>query len=271
MEYATARLIVEASDEIREGRLDRLIEHGLELAQAREYIRQNQDRLIVEPILAHLRSGYPQQAAVENQLLALLPRLAALSDDAQGYGPANLVALLRSQWGDLRGLDLSRLALRGGYLQGVEMQDATLSGTLIQDCVFTETFGAVTAVAISSSGTYWAASSQRGEIRVWAAGSLTLHRVWRAHADLVRALVFSPDERTLFSGSWDGTVKLWDVASGALLWSGEHMSQINSVAFAPGGSMLASSGNDATVRLWDLQNGTQIQALPHPGLVLAVA
>src|SRR6266487_2870763 len=44
---------------------------------------------------------------------------------AQGYGPANLVALLRLLRGDLRGLDLSHLALRGAYLQGVEMQDST--------------------------------------------------------------------------------------------------------------------------------------------------
>jgi WD40 repeat protein len=74
----------------------------------------------------------------------------------------------------------------------------------------------------------------------------------------------------LASGSWDSAVKLWDIASGTLLWSDRHMSDISSVAYAPDGSMLASSGNDATI-LWDLQNGEQAQVLPHPDLAIAVA
>jgi hypothetical protein len=41
LEYATARLIAEASDEIQNGKLARLIEHGLELAQSSEYVYGN--------------------------------------------------------------------------------------------------------------------------------------------------------------------------------------------------------------------------------------
>src|SRR5207302_262199 len=40
LEYATGRLIAEASSEIEQGRLTRLVEHGLELASAHEYVRQ---------------------------------------------------------------------------------------------------------------------------------------------------------------------------------------------------------------------------------------
>src|SRR5258708_8494658 len=56
MEYMTAHLIAEASEEIQQGKLARLVEHGLELAQSREYVRQTQERLIIAPILAQLRS-----------------------------------------------------------------------------------------------------------------------------------------------------------------------------------------------------------------------
>src|SRR5260370_31573393 len=52
LEYATALLIAEASSEIEQGSLARLIEHGLELANAREDVRQTQQRFIVTPILA---------------------------------------------------------------------------------------------------------------------------------------------------------------------------------------------------------------------------
>lgn len=263
LEYATAQLIAEASDEILNGKLARLIDHGLELAQAREYVRQTQERLILAPILTNL-NALLQQAAVEDELAALLNQLRTFSPPAQGYGPANLVALLRLERGDLRGLDLSQLALRSVYLQGVEMQDASLSGTLIRDSVFTETFDDIMAVAISSSGAYWATSSRQREIRVLESEGLTLRRAWQAHDDLIWSLAFSPDEQTLISGSWDGTIKLWDIASGTLLWSARHGDHMAGLAFAPDGSLLATSGPDAAVRLWDAHSGKPLQALPHP-------
>src|SRR5437667_282136 len=140
MEYVTARLIVEVTSEIKQGRCSRLVEHGLELAPCKDYVRQTQQRLIVAPILAGLRSSYPLRTALEEQLLALLDEQRERADDAQGYGPANLLALLRELRGHLRGLDLSQLSLRGVYLQGVEMQDTTLSGATLQETVFNQSF-----------------------------------------------------------------------------------------------------------------------------------
>src|SRR2546426_7197021 len=58
LEYVTARLITEAASEIEQGTLSRLIEHGLELATAKEYIRQTQQRLLVAPLLTRVRSMY---------------------------------------------------------------------------------------------------------------------------------------------------------------------------------------------------------------------
>jgi hypothetical protein len=113
LEYATAQLIAEMSSEIEQGRLSRLVEQGLELAGAREYVRQTQVRLIVAPLLAQVRNAYPERVALEGHLLGLLDRLRAREDYAQGYGPANVLALLREQRGHLRGLDLSQLLLRG--------------------------------------------------------------------------------------------------------------------------------------------------------------
>src|SRR5205823_1673914 len=95
LEYVTAVLIAQASGEIQQGRLSRLIEHGLSQAQAKEYIRQAQERLLVAPLLTRLQSAYRGQAEVEEQLCSLLDQLRQWAGDAQGYGPANLIALLR--------------------------------------------------------------------------------------------------------------------------------------------------------------------------------
>ncbi len=271
LEYVTTKLVTTASQEIGQGRLLRLREHGLSQAQAKEYVRQTQQRLLLAPLLARLESMYQGRAEVEGQLRAVLDALRERAEKAQGYGPANLVALLRLLRGDLRGLDLSHLTLRGVSLQGVELQDATLSGAMIRECVFTETFDAITAGAISRSGQYWAAASQRGEVRVWREAGQTLQMVWQAHTDIVTSIAFSPDERRLASGSIDNSVKLWDVESRALLWSGWHTKGTTCLAFAPAGDLLASGGSEATVRLWDAKLGTTLEELPHPGAVLSLA
>ncbi|HEX6553157.1 MAG TPA: NB-ARC domain-containing protein [Ktedonobacteraceae bacterium] len=272
LEYATGRLIAEASREIEQGTLSRLIEHGLSQANARDYVRQTQERLLVAPLLDQLQSMYLERAAVEEHLLALLDQLRTQAQYAQGYGPANLLALLRELRGHLRGLDLSQLAIRGASLQGVEMQDTTLAGASLRETVWTSALDAIWAVAISKSGQYWAAGSRLGEVRVWREGGRLLHLAWQAHSSTVSTLAFSPDGGTLATGSWDGSVKLWDVESGTLLWTSWRTNNIQRLAFAPDGSTLASSGADALIQLLDAKSGTHLRTLTgHSGPVYALA
>ncbi len=271
LEYVSAHLVAQASEEIEQGRLALLIQYRLCQAQARDYVRQTQERLLVAPLLARLQSASRGQTDVENRLRFLLDQLRSWNEDTQGYGPANLVTLLRVLRGHLRGLDVSRVVLRGVSLQVVEMQDAKLSGALLRECVLTETFDAIGAVDISRSGQYWAAGSMRGEVRVWREAGQTLHQVWQAHTDIVTSLAFSPDERTLATGSWDGALKLWDVESRALLWLGWQTKGPTCLAFAPDGSLLTTGGLEVTVRLWDAKLGTPLQDVPHPGAVFSLA
>jgi WD40 repeat protein/transcriptional regulator with XRE-family HTH domain len=274
MEFLTDTLGERLAEEIVLGHPQQLRRVALEQAQAKDYVRQIQARLLVHPLLERLRSELVEDSLVEEHLLRLLSLFRAEDVATQGYGPANVIALLKALRGHLRGLDLSRLAIRGAYLQGVEMQDASLVEATLRDSVFTESFDAIWAVATSPSGQYWATGSKRGEVRVWRveqeAGQI-LRLAWQAHTDIVMSLAFSPDGRTLTSGSLDGSVKLWEVESGAPLWTVWHVNSVISLAVTSDGGTLASAGNETTVRLWDTKLGTALEDLPHPGPVFALA
>ena len=76
---------------------------------------------------------------------------------------------------------------------------------------------------------------------------------------VIWSAVFSPDGARIATGGWDGTVQLWDAATGKQIWNRPgHFDQVSSVAFSPDGTRIASGGVDSTVRLWDAATGQPI-------------
>jgi WD40 repeat protein len=73
--------------------------------------------------------------------------------------------------------------------------------------------------------------------------------------DATRTFVtsFTPDGRALALGGDDGSVRLFDTATGAAIGDplGAHADWVQSLAFSPDGSWLASGGQDGTIRIWD--------------------
>src|SRR2546423_15675269 len=68
LEYVTTKLVTTASEEIQQGRLLRLLQHGLEQAQAMAYVRQTQERLLLAPLLARLQSVHQDLAELEGRM-----------------------------------------------------------------------------------------------------------------------------------------------------------------------------------------------------------
>jgi M6 family metalloprotease-like protein len=83
----------------------------------------------------------------------------------------------------------------------------------------------------------------------------------------------SPDGRFALSGGSDGTVRLWELATGKELKQlKEHTGQAYTVAFRPDGRLALSGGDDNQLILWDLSTGKKIRNFTgHTGCVCGAA
>jgi WD40 repeat protein len=110
-----------------------------------------------------------------------------------------------------------------------------------------------------------------GEILLWDLEKMQVMKQFAGHSSGIRhgCLAWAQDGKTFLSGSWDGSIRLWDIQTG------EEITHINagygrvmSLALSPDGEHALSSylnGPNQPIIFWDLENQREINRFGVPG------
>ncbi|MCB9161892.1 MAG: pentapeptide repeat-containing protein [Caldilineaceae bacterium] len=300
-EYLTDRLVEQVSQEIAAATPDLLQRIALLQADAEDYIRQSQARVVLAPLARRLPALVAQDPTHFPRLLDLLRRSGIRQ---RGYAAGNILDLLLYMDVDLTGYDFSGLSVWQAYLQGAHLQDVNFSFADLQGSVFSQSFGLVWSVAYSPDGRMVAAGTANGLVQIRHVDSGQLLASWPGHSGAVYAVAFSPDGELIASGGADGTVVLWktDAVKAATQQEtsvtppthrppeADHVTNhivrqlrgqtaaVRHLAFSPvkdarlNSWTLACSGEDRTVHVWAVDTGVLVRVLRgHLGLVVATA
>jgi WD40 repeat protein len=103
-------------------------------------------------------------------------------------------------------------------------------------------------------------------VRLWDAATGTEFAVLE-HPDFVNSIAFSPNSRTIATGSTKGTARLWDSGTGKESFVLRHSGAVSNIAFSPDGHHVATASRDSTARVWDAATGEERAVLRHPRAV----
>lgn len=282
MEYVTEQLLDRVFAEIKNWEssvehwrqspsLPLLSTHALIQAQAQDYLRESQVRMVLAPLTTRLEYYFQSISNLESHLQSVLASLRQHSLTI-GYAAGNLINLLHQLGVSLKGYDFSHLPIRQACLQSVNLLQTDFTDSQFSESVFTETLAMPLAIAFNSTGDYLASGDLNSEARLWRVEDGENVWIGQGHGGWIWSIAFSPDG-LLASGSEDCTVKLWDLETGSCRKTLEgHASPIWCVTFSPDGQLLASSSEDWTVKLWNVHTGHCLTTLQgHQNWVRSVA
>lgn len=178
---------------------------------------------------------------------------------------------LRGHGGPVRALAVSgdgMVALSGSFDTSAILWDLASSRAL---AVLRGHDSAVNATLVLPDGRL-ATGGEDGRLLLWRTGGGKPEAILTGHEGAIAALALSPDGKRLASASWDGTARVWTLASGTGTPIGGHQGPISAVAFTPDGKAVVTGGHDGAIRMAAL-DGTMQRSIragrPIAGLVIA--
>jgi transcriptional regulator with XRE-family HTH domain len=244
MEYVTERFVQQLCIEFETQQLNVWQTHSLLRVQAKDYIREIQMRLIMQPVMERLLSRFGSVAAIEAQARHILTQ----QRKKPGYVAGNLINLLVQLQVDLRGSDFSDLVVQQADLRQIDLARVNFQNANLAKSIFSEIFSIAMSIDLSPDGQMMAVGDSSGNIYLWNITTTQLFATFAGHIGWVWSVAFSPDGKTLASSSTDSSVRLWDVESGQCLQVlTDHTGGVRSVSFSADGQQLASGSEDKTV------------------------
>jgi WD40 repeat protein len=129
---------------------------------------------------------------------------------------------------------------------------------------------AVSALALSADGALLAVGHVGGVTLFSSSGEVA--RELGGQEGLVNRLAFSHDGRALAGADEDGTIRVWNVASGRIERTLLAPGEITALVFAPNGESLATAAADNSISLWNLKTGLpQAKFQKHEAAINALA
>jgi WD40 repeat protein len=261
MEYVIDRLINVVSKEIETGKIALFNRHALIKAHTKDYIREIQIRLILDPLLNKVIENFSgNKSRIDNQLMLILSNLQNQEIKALGYIGGNIINLLDKLKINLSSRDFSNIIIcQADFCNFENLKDIVLNKSTLSQSIFPEQFGHVFAVAFSPTGEFMAFGDGNGKVHLYQMDSYRYRKIhtFRHEKARVWSIAFHPKENILASGGDDCTVRLWkfDIESihNQLNLKG-HTGAVRSVAFNSEGTRLASGDTTGTVKIWQMQD-----------------
>ncbi|KNC84511.1 hypothetical protein SARC_03285 [Sphaeroforma arctica JP610] len=223
-----------------------------------------------------LWSGTGDRVATAAEHTGGIKRLETISDDM--FVTASLDHSLRV-WGGVREESLTTKLLLSGHTGSVEGVAVSSNG---QTCVSGSFDKTLRVWSLAPAGSLEGEEEQSGKKKrktnVSAQRTTTTTReaslVLEGHTNGVTSVVYGP-QNTVYSASWDHSIRQWDINSGRVVHTLVGGKVIQSIAYSESANLIVSAGADKAVRLWDPRESatTMIKRtlVSHTGMTSSVA
>ena len=148
--------------------------------------------------------------------------------------------------------------LHNGLLEVRHLSAATYAGTVTSTVVVGNIRKEFTSITIGNGF--------KSDVNFFQLNSL------QGHQDHIFATAITPDDKNIVSGSWDSTIKIWDLKTGTLENTLEVSEVISAIEISHDGQSIISGGSSYKVRVWDFETGVLLNSLEgHTDQVHSIA